>query len=133
MPTDDRDFQSETDDGLLASKIQMGLFNACDKGMTAVSFSPLEYILAPKRFWLLFRFIPRTATQTDVELLWLVDENATPNEDYSVEILFWLWDLTVRQSKKSLKTIPRESNLRDTHLVRIHVRKRAYALLLGGI
>ena len=99
MPINDRGFQSETKDGKPASQIRMGSYCECDEGLTAVSFNPLGYILGSNDYATVFRFTPRTAKMTDVELIWLVDQNAKERESYSVDQMCWLWDVTVRQDK----------------------------------
>ena len=99
LPVNDRDYQSETKDGTPASKILMGQFKACDNGITSISFNPLGYVLASNDFAMVARFTPRTATETDIEVLWLVDETAVEGEDYDVENLMWVWDVTIKQDK----------------------------------
>ena len=99
LPVNDRDYQSETKDGTPASAVLMGQFKTCDNGFTAISFNPLGYVLASNDFAMVARFTPRTATKTDMEILWLVDENAVEGKDYDVENLIWVWDVTIKQDK----------------------------------
>lgn len=100
LPVNDRGFQSETKDGSPASTILMGKFKTCDNGITSISFNPLGYVLASNDFAMVARFTPRTATKTDIEVLWLVDEKAIEGQDYDVENLLWVWDVTIKQDKK---------------------------------
>lgn len=99
LPINDREYSSETKDGKPASKIRMGNFKNCDNGMTSVSFNPLGYVLASNDFAMVARFTPRSATQTDIEVIWLVDEKAVEGQDYDVDNLIWVWDVTIKQDK----------------------------------
>lgn len=99
LPVNDQGYQSETKDGTPASQILMGKFEACDNGMTAISFNPLGYVLASNDFAMLARFTPLTATKTDIEVLWLVNETAVEGKDYDVEKMIWVWDVTIKQDK----------------------------------
>ena len=42
----------------------------------------------------LYRFIPRSLTQTDMQLVWFVNADAEEGKDYDKEKLSWLWDHT---------------------------------------
>jgi Rieske 2Fe-2S family protein len=42
----------------------------------------------------LYRFIPRSITETDMELVWYVNGDAVEGVDYNKEDLTWLWHET---------------------------------------
>jgi phenylpropionate dioxygenase-like ring-hydroxylating dioxygenase large terminal subunit len=87
---------AETQDGTAPAKL-MGKRTAADGGRMHLSFSPFSQIVADDHFAVLFRFTPRGAMNTDVDLIWLVDGNA---EHVDVEKMIWGWDRTTIQDKK---------------------------------
>ncbi len=91
-------FLTETKDGQPAAPL-MGNFQDYDGGHTAVSFNPFGTLLMSNDFAVLFRFTPISTTKTDMEIVWLVDENATEGRDYDVERITWVWDTTTQQDK----------------------------------
>jgi len=95
----DRNFQSETRDGQLASKKLMGNFKECDGGQTVFSFNPLGYLLASNDHVMMIRFTPRETMLTDVEINWLVHKDAEEVTDYDPENLAWFWDVTTKQDQ----------------------------------
>lgn len=100
LPVNDRGFKSETKTGEPACTILMGKFQQCDEGHTAVSFNPFGYVLASNDFAMVVRFTPRSATYTDIEVFWLVDEKAVDGQDYDVDNMIWVWDETIKQDKQ---------------------------------
>lgn len=78
----------------------MGRFEAYDGGETQAAVGPQCGIVAYGDYALVFQFVPIAATQTAMELTWLVDEAAREGADYDVERLTWLWDVTTRQDEK---------------------------------
>jgi phenylpropionate dioxygenase-like ring-hydroxylating dioxygenase large terminal subunit len=100
LPINDRNFDSETKDGKPASKLLMGKFKQCDQGETAFVFNSIGYVLASNDFALMVRFTPRDTIHTDVQLSWLVHEDAKEGVDYNPENLIWVWDVTIVEDKK---------------------------------
>jgi len=100
VPINDRNFESETRDGKLASKKLMGKFEVCDKGETAFVFNAISYVLAMNDFALMVRFTPRDAVNTDVQLSWLVHKDAEEGVDYDPDNVAWVWDVTIKEDKK---------------------------------
>ena len=100
IPINDKSFDSETRDGSLGCKKLMGQFKECDQGETAIVFNPVSYILASNDFAMMARFTPRDVVNTDVQLSWLVHEDAEAGEDYDPDNIAWLWDTTIIQDKK---------------------------------
>ena len=83
---------SETIDGTPVS-ILMGKFRDFDGGYTTIGISPFNSMLMVNDFATLFRFVPRSTLQTDVELLWLVDKDAIL-QDADIKKMIWMWDKT---------------------------------------
>ena len=72
----------------------MGDFKEYDGGDTVVWLHPLHAFWGANDHVTLFRFTPVHAQLTDVELTWLVREDAEEGVDYDVERLAWLWHET---------------------------------------
>jgi phenylpropionate dioxygenase-like ring-hydroxylating dioxygenase large terminal subunit len=47
----------------------------------------------------LYRFIPRSITETDMELVWYVNGDAEEGTDYNKEDLTWLWHHTTLEDE----------------------------------
>jgi phenylpropionate dioxygenase-like ring-hydroxylating dioxygenase large terminal subunit len=91
-------YLSETKDGTPAGPL-MGKFNDWDGGYTGVTLNPFFTMLATNDFATMFRFIPRDATYTDVELIWLVGPDAEAGENLDLEKMIWMWDVTTIADK----------------------------------
>jgi len=78
----------------------MGSFREYDGGFTYADVGPSSFFLAYPDHGLLYLFIPRTAQKTDMEIVWLVDENAREGVDYEREKVTWLWDVTTVADKR---------------------------------
>jgi phenylpropionate dioxygenase-like ring-hydroxylating dioxygenase large terminal subunit len=89
---------SETRDGTPVSTL-MGKFKDFDGGQTAVSFNPFGTLLMSNDFAVLLRFIPHSATRSDMEVIWMVRADAVEGKDYDLEKLIWVWDVTTKQDK----------------------------------
>ena len=86
-------FVSLTADGTPAGPL-MGDFERYDGGETFVYVGPLHYMSLANDHATVFRFTPIHATLTEVVVTWLVDAQASPAEDYDVDHLKWMWDVT---------------------------------------
>ena len=89
-------YDSETENGRPASSL-MGKRLDFDQGRMYLAFSPFSHVVATNDFAVLFRFTPRSAMHTDVDLYWLVDRNAT---EIDIERMIWGWDRTTLQDKE---------------------------------
>lgn len=72
----------------------MGDFREYDGGFSYMDIGPASFYLAYPDHGMMYLFIPREAQRTDMEIIWLVDENAREGEDYDLARLTWLWDVT---------------------------------------
>ncbi len=91
-------YLSETRDGTPAAPL-MGKFNDWDGGYTGVTLNPFFTMLATNDFATLFRFIPRDAVYTDVELIWLVHADAEEGKNLDTAKMIWMWDETTIADK----------------------------------
>ena len=47
----------------------------------------------------LYRFLPRSLTETDAELVWFVRGDAKAGEDFDVDRVTWLWHHTTQEDE----------------------------------
>jgi phenylpropionate dioxygenase-like ring-hydroxylating dioxygenase large terminal subunit len=90
---------SATDDGRSVAKL-MGAFSAPDGNSTYFDVGPISDFLAYPDHGVIYRFIPRSADHTEMEVIWLVHADAVEGVDYDIERLTWLWKTTSAQDKK---------------------------------
>jgi Rieske 2Fe-2S family protein len=72
----------------------MGDFTDYDGGFTYVEVGPASFFLAYPDHGLMYLFIPRAPQKTDMEILWLVRDDARDGDDYHREQLTWMWHVT---------------------------------------
>ena len=88
-------FQTLSRDGRPVAPL-IGDFKEFDGGECMLVFGPLFYVYAANDHATTFRFTPVTPQFTEVELTWLVHEDAGEG-DYDVDRLKWMWDVTTIQ------------------------------------
>jgi Rieske 2Fe-2S family protein len=81
----------------------MGDFTDYDGGFTYIEVGPASYFLAYPDHGLMYLFIPRAPETTDMEVVWLVDEDAQEDRDYDFRRLTWMWDVTTVADKKIIE------------------------------
>jgi len=81
----------------------MGKFEEFDGGYTTIGTSPFNSIIMSNDFATTFTFIPRGPMKTDVEIMWLVDENAVEGKDYNIDELIWMWNETTIADKRIIE------------------------------
>jgi len=91
--------QSATEDGRPAAP-PMGAFSASDGNSTYFDVGPISDFLAYPDHGVIYRFIPRAAEHTEMEVIWLVHRDAVEGTEYDVERLTWMWRTTSAQDKK---------------------------------
>ncbi len=89
-------FMTETPDGQPAARL-MGQRQDWDYGRMHLAFSPFSHLVADNDFAMLFRFTPRSAMETDVDITWLVDGRA---ETVDIERMTWGWHTTTMQDQR---------------------------------
>lgn len=90
-------WSAETQDGSAPAPL-MGKRSQPDGGRMHLSFSPFSQIVADDHFVILFQFTPRSALESDVEMIWLVDGRATEAE-VDIEKMTWGYHATTTQDK----------------------------------
>jgi len=77
----------------------MGDFAGYDDNSTYFDIGPLSHFLAYPDHGLIYRFIPRAALHTEMEVTWLVNEQAKEGVDYELDRLTFLWKTTSLEDK----------------------------------
>jgi Rieske 2Fe-2S family protein len=78
----------------------MGDFSDYDGGFTYLDVGPASFFLAYPDHGLMYLFTPHAPQKTDMEIVWLVREDAREGEDYHRERLTWLWHVTSVADKR---------------------------------
>jgi phenylpropionate dioxygenase-like ring-hydroxylating dioxygenase large terminal subunit len=78
----------------------MGDFEDYDGGFSYVDVGPTSFFLAYPDHGVMYLFLPRSAQQTDMEIVWLVKRGAKEGVDYDRERLTWMWHVTTLADKK---------------------------------
>lgn len=86
-------FQSGSKEGKPVAPL-MGNIKGYDGGAGDFQMGPLTFMLNYPDHCVLYRFIPRSITETDMELVWYVNGDAQEGVDYDKEDLTWLWHFT---------------------------------------
>jgi phenylpropionate dioxygenase-like ring-hydroxylating dioxygenase large terminal subunit len=74
-----------------------------DGAVTSVHAGPTSFFVAYADHGVIYRFIPRTADTTDMEVLWLVRGDAREGRDYDPKKLTWLWKVTSEADKRIIE------------------------------
>jgi phenylpropionate dioxygenase-like ring-hydroxylating dioxygenase large terminal subunit len=77
----------------------MGKFKGYDGGTADIQLGPLTFMLNYPDHCVLYRFIPRSITKTDMEVVWFVKGDAVKGKDYSKEEVIWLWHKTTMEDE----------------------------------
>ena len=77
----------------------LGRLTGFSGGAVDVHLGPMTFALAYDDHVVIYRFTPRGQFKTDCEITWLVNGNAEEGEDYKVDDVTWLWDVTTIADK----------------------------------
>jgi phenylpropionate dioxygenase-like ring-hydroxylating dioxygenase large terminal subunit len=81
----------------------MGKFPDYDGGVTFFDVGLTSSFLAYPDHGLIYRFIPKDVHSTEVEVIWLVRDDAQAGVDYDLERLTWLWKVTSAADKRIIE------------------------------
>lgn len=93
------------DDAVTASEdgrpvgLPMGRFTAYDGGTTFVYAGPVSFFLAYTDYGAIFRFTPRSVSETELHVTWLVRGDARQGIDFDLDRVTWLWRVTSEADK----------------------------------
>ena len=77
----------------------LGSYTEYDGGITSFMHFPLIWYAVSNDHALLTRFTPVSPLETELELTWLVREDAVEGRDYDPDAVCWLWEVTAAQDK----------------------------------
>jgi len=77
----------------------MGHIKGYDGGVGDFQLGPLSFMLNYPDHCVLYRFIPRGLTATDMEVVWFVNGDAREGVDYDRDKLIWLWHNTTMEDE----------------------------------
>lgn len=75
----------------------------------------LSAFLAYPDYGVVYRFIPRAALRTEMEVIWLVRGDAQAGRDYDPDQLTWLWHVTSLADKRIIERNQAGVRSRDYH------------------
>jgi len=77
----------------------LGSLKRYDGGASEMMIGPLSYFLIYDDHMLGYRFLPVSADECICDVFWFVNESAVKGEDYQLDQLTWLWDVTTQADK----------------------------------
>ncbi|WP_104663416.1 aromatic ring-hydroxylating oxygenase subunit alpha [Ensifer adhaerens] len=77
----------------------MGRFSDFDGGVTSIHLGGTTFLVCYPDHGMIYRFIPKTAETSEMELIWLVDAKGEEGRDYELDRLTWLWNVTTEEDK----------------------------------
>ena len=77
----------------------LGNFTDYDGGASDFSLGPFSYMLAYSDHVVAYVFTPVDAENARCDIYWLVRRDAEEGNDYDVDALTWLWDVTTEADK----------------------------------
>jgi phenylpropionate dioxygenase-like ring-hydroxylating dioxygenase large terminal subunit len=77
----------------------MGSIRDYDGGAGDFQMGPLTSMLNYPDHCVLYRFIPRSLTETDMQVVWFVKADAVEGVDYDKDKLIWLWHNTTLEDE----------------------------------
>ncbi len=77
----------------------MGEFKAYDGGVTSIHVAGSSFLVCYPDHGMIYRFTPKTADTSEMELIWLVRSDAVEGVDYDFDKLVWLWTVTTDEDK----------------------------------
>jgi Rieske 2Fe-2S family protein len=90
----------------------MGRFKSYDGGVTSTHVGPASFLVAYADYGVIYRFAPLTLQTCEMELIWLVAEDAVEGSDYDLDKLTWLWCVTSDSDKRIVEENQRGVNSR---------------------
>jgi phenylpropionate dioxygenase-like ring-hydroxylating dioxygenase large terminal subunit len=81
----------------------MGRLTQFDGGATSVHLGPASFCLSYADHGVIYRFVPKTAETSEMEVIWLVRAEAREGVDYDLAKLTWLWRVTSEADKRIIE------------------------------
>jgi phenylpropionate dioxygenase-like ring-hydroxylating dioxygenase large terminal subunit len=77
----------------------LGSLQNYDGGASELMVGPLSYFLIYDDHMLSYRFLPLSVGECICDVSWFVNGSAAQGEDYQLDQLTWLWDVTTKADK----------------------------------
>jgi len=81
----------------------LGKLKDFDGGTSDIQIGILNNFLSYSDHVIGYRFIPRSLQLTDIEVIWMVREDAKDGRDYNLEDLTWLWHCTSKDDERIIR------------------------------
>ncbi len=81
----------------------LGSLTGFDGGATDIVLGILNYLLVYSDHVVGYRFVPRDVQETDIQVVWMVRNDAEDSRDYSAEDLTWLWHVTSQDDERIIR------------------------------
>ena len=78
----------------------LGSIKGYDSGQSDIALGPFSYLLAYNDHIVAYVFTPVDHKSSNCEVYWLVRGDAEEGQDYDVDELTWLWDVTTASDKE---------------------------------
>ena len=78
----------------------LGRLKDFDGGTSDIQIGILNNFLSYSDHVIGYRFIPRSLQITDIEVIWMVRDDAEEGKDYNLEDLTWLWHCTSQDDER---------------------------------
>jgi Rieske 2Fe-2S family protein len=92
-------YQTQSQDGKPVAPL-LGKLTTYDGGITGINLYPSCFFVCCSDYVTLNCFVPLDVDHTQVELVWLVRNDAVEGVDYNPEKVSWLWRVTGEQDIK---------------------------------
>ncbi len=77
----------------------MGDFHGFDGGAGDFQLGPVSALLNYPDYCVVYRFLPRGVQESEIEVVWLVKDDAIEGEDYEIDRLTEMWDVTTQEDE----------------------------------
>ena len=77
----------------------MGDFKGYDGGAGDFQLGPVSALLNYPDYCVVYRFLPLAIQRSEIEVVWLVKDDAMEGVDYEVDRLTAMWDITTREDE----------------------------------
>ena len=91
---------SKTGEGLAPL---LGSLTGYDGGATDIVLGILNYMLIYSDHVVGYRFVPRSVQETDIQVVWMVRQDAEEGRDYQADDLTWLWHVTSQDDERIIR------------------------------
>ena len=81
----------------------LGDLKGFDGGATDLQIGILNNFLIYSDHVVGYRFVPRSVQETDIQVIWLVRNDAWEGKDYDLKDLIWLWDVTSQDDERIIR------------------------------